>query len=76
MLLAISTYVLKDLKDEVVAGRIYKTELQQVTKTSRDFWKVEEILKTRGRAPNREYLIKWCGFDKQFNSRVKESWMQ
>ena len=70
------TYVLKDLKDEVVGGRFYEAELQKVTKTSRDFWKVEKILKTRGRAPNREYFIKWYGFDKRFNSWVKESWMQ
>ena len=68
--------MLKNLKGEVVAGRFYEAELQKVVKTSRDFWKGEKILKTRVRAPNREYLVKWYGFDKRFNSWVKESWMQ
>jgi hypothetical protein len=70
------TYLIKDLKGTILKGRFYEQELQQVVKTSRDFWKVEKILQTRGVGANKEYLVKWKGFDRRFNSWVKSSWMK
>jgi hypothetical protein len=70
------TYLIKDLKGSIVKGRFYEQELQKVVKTSRDFWRVEKILKTRGVGAKKEYFVKWKGFDRHFNSWVKASWMK
>lgn len=70
------TYLLKDLKGANVKGKFYGDELQKVSKTSDDFWKVDEILKSRGKGQNKEYFVKWKGFDQRFNSWVKAQWMK
>ncbi|XP_035204713.1 uncharacterized protein LOC118179659 [Stegodyphus dumicola] len=70
------TYVLKDLKEEILKGRFYEEELQKVNKRSSDFWRIEKILKTKGTGENKEFYVKWKGFDHRFNSWVKASWMK
>lgn len=69
------TYLIKDLKGTILKGRFYEQELQRVVKTSRDFWKVEKILQTRGVGAKKEYFVKWKGFDRRFNSWVKSKWV-
>lgn len=69
------TYLLKDLKELHIKGRFYEPELQKVAKTSRDYWKIEKILRTRKRGGSKEFYVKWQGFDRRFNSWVKASWM-
>lgn len=68
------TFLLRDLKGNVLKGRFYAHELQKVFKTSGDYWRVEKILKTRGKGANKEYLVKWKGFDNRFNSWIKSRW--
>ena len=70
------TYVIKDLKGEILEGKFYEEEIQKVIKYSSDYWKVEKILKTRGKGANKEYFVKWSGFDNRFNSWVKATWMK
>lgn len=70
------TYLLKDLKGNIVKGRFYEAEIQAVVKSSDSFWRVEKILKTRGSVPNKEYFVKWFGFTDDHNSWVKQSWIQ
>lgn len=70
------TYLLQDLKGANVRGKFYEEELQKVTKTSRDFWRIEEILKSRGKGSNKEYFVKWKGFDHRFNSWIHATWMK
>lgn len=69
-----NTYLLRDLKGTNVKGRFYEQELQKVDKTSSDFWRVEQILKTRGRGIKKEYFVKWRGFDSRYNSWVRKTW--
>lgn len=71
-----NTYLLRDLKGTNVEGRFYEEELQKVIKTSTDFWRVERILKTRGRGKKKEHYVKWYGFDSRFNSWVLDSWLK
>lgn len=70
------TYELEDLKGTNIKGRFYEEELQKVLKKSQDYWRVEQILKTRGVGQRKEYYVKWKGFDQRFNSWVKASWMK
>lgn len=70
------TYLLKDLKGNVLKGRFYEDEIQPVIKSGDSFWRVEKILKTRGSGSNKEYFVKWFGFTDDHNSWVKQSWIQ
>lgn len=71
-----STYLLKDLKGEELSGRFYEFELQKVIKHSSDYWRIEKILKSKKKGNEKEYYVKWKGFDRRFNSWVKESWLK
>lgn len=70
------TYVLKDLKDEILKGRFYEEELQRVVKSASDYWRVEKILKTRGSGPDQEFYVKWLGYDNRHNSWIKKRWIK
>lgn len=70
------TYILHDLKGNVVSGRFYEAEIQRVVKSSTDFWRVEKILKTRGIGAKKEYFVKWLGYSEEHNSWVKQSWIR
>lgn len=52
------TYLLKDLKDEIVEGVFYEQELQNIHHTG--VYAIEKILKKRGK----KYLVKWIGYEK------------
>lgn len=69
------TFVLRDLKGNVIKGRFYAHELQKVYKKSSDFWRVEKILRSRGKGPNKEYFVKWKGYPDSYNSWVRSEWM-
>ena len=56
-------------EQEPVIGGFYSQELSKI---SGDVWKVEKVLKTRGKAPNREYFVKWENFPDKFNSWISE----
>ncbi|GFY62252.1 uncharacterized transposon-derived protein F54H12.3 [Trichonephila inaurata madagascariensis] len=71
------TYVLKDLKGETLKSRFYESELQRVSKSSPDtFTSVEKVLRTKRKRDNKEFFVKWRGFDNRFNSWVKAKWMK
>lgn len=62
-------YMLKDMQGERLEGWYYESELQPMAeKASKDTWRVEKILRTRGKGANREVLVSWAGFPAKFNS--------
>ena len=64
-------YYLRDLNGENVTGTFYEPELQRVREPSE--YRVEKVLRSRTtRAGVKEYLVKWKGYDKSFNSWVKD----
>ena len=65
-------YKLKDYMDEVIKGSFYQSELQKIEVRDTDTFKVEKILKTKGRGHNKQYYVKWLHFPSKFNSWVKE----
>ena len=63
-------YKISDFNNnEPIIGAFYRNELSKI---SGDVWKIDKIVKTRGKAPNREYLVKWANFSDQHNSWIPE----
>ena len=69
-------YKLKDYMDEEIKGSFYQSELQKIEVRDTDAFKVEKILKTKGRGHNKQYFVKWLHFSSKFNSWVKEDDVQ
>ena len=62
------TYKLKDLNGENIEGSFYEPELQT---SSQQMFRIEKVLK---RDPIQKLaLVKWQGYDGEFNSWVKLS---
>ena len=61
-------YQLKDLLDEKLKGSFYQSELQRVVKSDSVSYRIEKILRKRGRGQNKEILVKWSGWPNKFNS--------
>ena len=66
-------YTVVDWYDKPVAGTFYQKELQKVESTDEDIFKVEKVLKYKGRGRNKQALVKWKGWPKKFNSWINAS---
>ena len=64
-------YRLRDLQDEDIKGTFYQSELQKIYVDPNQTWKVENILKSKGKGRNKQYFVKWKYYPKKFNSWVK-----
>ena len=62
------TYQLEDLRGEAITGVFYSEEL--VRAKPPEFWRVESVLDQRKRKGKQEYLVKWIGYSRQFNSWI------
>ena len=62
-------YKLKDLDGKNIEGKFNSQELQKVIKGN-DVCKVENILSSRKKAGKKQFLIKWLGYPKKFNSWI------
>ncbi|XP_041349255.1 uncharacterized protein LOC121368583 [Gigantopelta aegis] len=69
----IPLYRVKYCNGDEILRTFYQSELQKIDVKEDDFWKVEKILKTRGRGANKEHYVKWLNWPKKFNSWVKAS---
>ena len=61
------TYSIKDWKNEQMKGSFYEEELQKTTQTK---YRIEKVLKKRNRNGVKEVLVKWSGYNKEFNSWI------
>lgn len=64
----IPMYTLGDYNNEAITGTFYQPELQKVDVRDDDTFKIEKILKTRGRGNNKQHFVKWLHWLKKFNS--------
>lgn len=68
--LKIPMYTLRSMDtDEDIIGQFYAAELSKV---GSDVFKVEKIIRWRGKRPNRQALVKWAHFGDQHNSWISE----
>jgi hypothetical protein len=63
-------YELEDLNRKLIHGRFYNEELTHVRITKRTTFKIGKILSTSVRRGILEYLVRWKGYDSDFDSWV------
>ncbi len=67
------TYALEDLLKEPVLGLFYGKELLLVPDVDNIEYKIEKIIKRRGKGVNREVFVKFQGWPEKFNQWMKIS---
>ena len=68
---SVPLYIIKDYNGEDIKGTLYQSELQKITVTDTDLWKVENVLRTKGKGRNKQYFVKWLHWPSKFNYWVK-----
>ena len=66
-------YRLRDLQHDDIKGTFYESELQKVDIDINKTWKVEKVIKSRGKGRTKQYFVKWTNFPNKFNSWLKAS---
>lgn len=69
----LSVYRVQDFDRDEIKGTFYQSELQKVDEKDNNLWKVEEILKTRGKGRNKQYFVKWLHYPNKFNYWINVS---
>ncbi|XP_053392046.1 uncharacterized protein LOC128554760 [Mercenaria mercenaria] len=69
-------YRLNDLQDEEIKGTFYESEMQKVNYDPDQSFKVDRIIKTKGKGQNKQYLVQWKYYLKKFKSWVKANDLQ
>ena len=60
-------YILEDLKHNIIEGKFYEEELQDIGKALPTIYRIEKVIRARGKGKDKEYLVKWHGFDSTHN---------
>ena len=66
-------YCLEDWYDKPVEGTFYQNELQKIETTDDDMFKIEKVIKYKGRGNKKEALVHWLGWPKHFDSWIPAS---
>ena len=66
-------YRIKEYDGTLITGTFYEKELQKVTQKNTDLFRIERIVKSRGRGKTKEYLIHWRGWPTKYNSWIPAS---
>lgn len=69
----LTVYTLKDLQNEPIIGTFYEKELQKVSYSPTNKYKIDKILKSRHSGRRKEVLVKWKGYPDKFNSWIPAS---
>ena len=69
----IPVYLLADLKGQVICRFFYGPELQRASQSDDKLFKVEKILRRRGKGENREVLVRWLGYGPEFDQWIQVS---
>ena len=69
-------YRIIDFFNKPVKGTFYQKELQKVNVKNTDIFKVEKVLKYKGRGRNRLAKVRWLNWPKRFDSWIPVSDLQ
>ena len=61
-------YRLKEANSDLIQGTFYETELQRVIEKSSHLFRIEKILKSRGKGKKKEVLVHWKGWRRSYDS--------
>ena len=68
-----SMVTLKDYKGEEIKGNFYEDEIQKILRDQDDdVYEVEKIIRQKRKDGEIWYLVKWLGYDNEFNSWVRK----
>ena len=71
--LGVPIYRVTDYDKEPITGTFYQAELQKVDLDENALFKIEKILKEKGKGQSKQYFVKWLFWPKKFNSWVNAS---
>ncbi|XP_074632707.1 uncharacterized protein LOC141891609 [Acropora palmata] len=63
-------YKLKELDGELIKGTFYETKLQNVIEPKDHLFRVEKVLRRRGKGGQAEVLVHWKGWPKKYDSWI------
>ena len=63
-------YRLKETDGDLIRETFYEAELQKVIERSDHLFRIEKILKHRGKGVNKEVLVHWKGWPQEYDSWI------
>ena len=66
----IPVYEIEDLNGQPIDGKFYEAELQKVTFDPNANFRVDKILRTKGKGVSKQVFVKWKGYPDSFNSWI------
>lgn len=69
-------YTLEDLKNNIIQGGFYHEELQDIGPNPPVMFRIEKILRTKGKGKDKKLYVKWHGYDSTYNSWISASNIQ
>ena len=55
-------YTIQDLNNEVIEGKFYREELQDIGPLPPTEFRIEKIIRSKGKGKHKQYLVKWHGY--------------
>ena len=65
---SINQYKLKDYNEEPIVGAFYESDLQKIIPP--EIFKIDQVVKTKGRGKNQKAYVKWKNWSSRFNSWI------
>ena len=62
-------YTLEDLNHNILVGKFYTQELQVVAEMP-PLFRIEKIIRSKGRGGYKQFLVKWHGYPSSYNSWI------
>ena len=66
-------YRLREYDGTMLDGTFYERELQRVQQSEADLFRMEKILKTRGKGKDEQYLVRWSGWPSKYDQWIPAS---
>ena len=67
---ALPEYSIKDLDDEAILGKFLEFELQAVVPQETQNYKVNRVVRSKGKGAGKQHLISWEGYPDKFQTWI------